>query len=373
MESCEVLVAGLGVMGSAAAHHAARLGARVIGIDQFSIPHDRGSSHGETRNIRQAIYESPGYVPLLRRAFALWRELEAESGRPLLRLTGRMMMGRPDGAAMSGALATARQYQLPIEVLSATEVRHRYPVFEPSDEMIGLFENEAGMLLVEPCLTSHLELARRRGAAIHFEETLLGWTPSGRGVEVRTSRTTYLTDRLVLALGAWLPNFLPTLPLTIERQVLLWFEPRARREDFFPEVFPIYLWELGDITIYGVPFWGDGLKMARHHGGQSCTADTVRRDIDTADIAMVRGPLERHMPLGMGRFLRGQTCVYTNTPDRHFIIDRHPAHEAVIVASPCSGHGFKYATAVGEAAAQLALDIPPTVDLGMFRAGRFSA
>lgn len=320
MESCEVLVVGLGVMGSAAAHHAARLGARVIGIDQFRIPHDRGSSHGETRNIRQAIYESPGYIPLLR-------------------LTGRMMMGRPDGAAMSGALATARQHQLPIEALSAAEVRHRYPVFEPSDEMIGLFENEAGMLLVEPCLTSHLELARRRGATIHFEETLLGWTPSGRGVEVRTSRTTYLADRLVLALGAWLPNLLPTLPLTIERQVLLWFEPRARREDFLPEVFPIYLWELGDTTIYGVPLWGDGLKMARHHGGQSCTVDTVRRTIDDADIATVRRPLEPYMPLSLGRFLRGQTCVYTNTPDR----------------------------------AQLALGIPPTVDLGMFRAGRFAA
>ncbi len=367
----DVIVAGLGVMGSAAAHQAAKRGLAVIGLDRFQVPHDRGSSHGETRNIRQAIYESPAYVPLLKRAFDLWLELERESETPLLRLTGRMMMGQPGGRAISGALATARHHDLPIEVVSAAEVARRYPAFAPSDDMIGIYEERAGMLFAEPCVQAQLEQARRFGADLHFDEPLLEWRAVSGGIEVTTPRGRYGAARLVLAVGAWLPPRMPELPLTVERQVLLWFSPRAPQH-LSPDRCPIFLWELGsDFTLYGVPLWGDGVKVARHHGGELTTVDTVRREIDDRDIAPVRAVLERHMPSAAGPFLRARTCVYTNTPDGHFIIDRHPEHEAVTVVSPCSGHGFKYAAAVGEAVAQLVAGQPTSVDLSPFRIDRF--
>jgi sarcosine oxidase len=369
---CDVLVAGLGVMGSAVAHHAARRGLRVIGLDRFHPPHDRGSSHGETRNIRQAIYESPGYVPLLQRAFDLWEELERESGRSLLRITGRMMMGSPEGRAIAGAIATARQFDLPIEVVDAAEVTRRFPAFAPSADMVGVYEARAGMLFAEPCVEAQLAQARRFGADFRFDEPLLSWRAGPGGVEVTTSQSRYAADKLVLATGAWLPALLPSLPLSVERQVLLWFAPRDHAERFGPDRCPIYLWEIGpDFTLYGVPFWGDGIKVARHHGGEATTVDTVRRDVDDRDIAPIRAALERHMPSAAGRFVRARTCVYTNTPDLHFIIDRHPEHPAVLVVSPCSGHGFKYAAAIGEAVAQLAADEVPRVDLSPFRLDRF--
>lgn len=372
MIRCDVLVAGLGVMGSAVAYHSAGRGLKVVGLDRFQVPHDRGSSHGETRNIRQAIYESPGYVPLLKRAFDLWQELEIESGRPLIRLTGRMMIGRPGGFAIDGAITTARECHLPIEVLTAAEVTRRYPVFEPAEDMVGVYEEKAGMLFAEECVRAQLDQARRLGADLRYYEPLLEWRVVGGGVEARTARERYVTNRLVLAMGAWLPEFVPELPLAIERQVLLWFEPQARLTEFAPDRFPIYLCELApDFTIYGVPFWGDGLKVARHHGGESCTIETVRRDIDDRDVAPVRGALERYLPAAAGRFLRGRTCVYTNTPDRHFIIDHHPDHEAVLLVSPCSGHGFKYAAAIGEAVAEIVAGGPATHDLALFRLDRF--
>jgi sarcosine oxidase len=367
----DVVVAGLGVMGGAVAHHAARRGLRVIGRDRHQVPHDRGSSHGETRNIRQAIYESPAYVPLLRRAFTLWEELECESGTSLLKLTGRMMMGRRTGTAISGAIETARLHQVPFELLNAEEVARRVPAFRPDPEMVGVYEARAGMLFAEPCVQAQLEQARRFGADLRFEEPLLEWRSVPGGVEVVTNRGRYSAARLVLAVGAWLGPFLPAVSLSVERQVLLWFSPTTPGL-FDPDRCPIFLWELDqDFTLYGVPLWGDGVKVARHHGGETTTIDTVRRDVDHRDIDPIRAVLERHMPAAAGRFLRARTCVYTNTPDRHFIIDRHPDHPAVMVVSPCSGHGFKYAAAIGESVAHLVADEPAPVDLSFFSVDRF--
>jgi sarcosine oxidase len=376
MIRCDALVAGLGVMGSAATYHLARRGVSVVGLDQYPVPHGHGSSHGETRNIRQAIYEAPEYVPLLLRAFELWQELETESRRSLLRLTGRIMLGEPDGRAIQGARESARRFGLQLDELSAQEVRRRYPTLEPTDEMIGIFEHRAGMLLAEPCVEAQLDLARHHGADLRFEERLVDWRPdaAGRGVVVRTTRGEYSTGQLVLAVGAWLPMLEPALPLAIERQVLLWFEPRDRAESFSPDRFPIYLWELGpDFSIYGVPFWGDGLKVARHHGGETCTVETVRRTVDESDVGVVRAALERYMPAAAGRFLRGRVCVYTNTPDLHFLIARHPESEAVLLVSPCSGHGFKYASAIGEAVAELVTEGRSRLDLSFFQRDRLGS
>ena len=359
-------------MGSAVAQHLARRGATVIGLDQYPVPHPHGSSHGETRNIRQAIYENPAYVPLLVRAFDLWHELEDVSGRELLRLTGRIMIGSPAGPSIRGALASGRQHQLPLEVLSPAEVRKRFPVLEPSDDMIGVLEHRAGMLFAEPCVEAQLEDARRHGGNIRFGERVVEWKAANGRVAVRTDQERYLADRLVVAVGGWLPSFWDGVPLTIERQVLLWFEPQASAADFGPDRLPLYFWELGsDLVIYGVPFWGDGVKVARHHGGEIGTMSTIRREIDDRDVDPVRAVLERHMPALAGRLIRGQTCVYTNTPDFHFIIDHHPADENVLLVSACSGHGFKYAPVVGEAVTQLLLDGQSKLDLSFFRVDRF--
>lgn len=377
MIRCDALVAGLGIMGSAATLRLARRRLSVVAIDQFTVPHDRGSSHGETRNIRQAIYESPAYVPLLLRAFELWEEQQAESGTELLRLTGRVMIGARNGPAMTGARTTAQRYNLPLAELSPAEVRSRFPVLEPSDEMIGIYEERAGMLFAERCLDTTIALARRAGADVHFGERLVEWAPgpTGATVRVRTTKEEYETAHLVLAVGAWLPGLVPALPLSIERQVLLWFEPKARREDFMPGRFPIYLWELdgGRLKIYGVPYWGDGLKVARHHGGEATTVDALRRSVDEADVAVVRAALERYMPAAAGRFIRGSVCMYTNTPDEHFLIDRHPDHPAVTLMSPCSGHGFKFAPALGEGVAELIADGKSRLDLSFFRGSRFGS
>jgi sarcosine oxidase len=368
---CDVLVVGLGVMGGAVTHHLARRGLGVIGLDRFRVPHAQGSSHGESRNFRQASYESPAYVPLALRAFELWRELEAGADRPLLRLTGRVMLGRPEGSVLRGALAAASDHGLPVEVLAAGEVRRRYPPLRPTDDMIGVFEARAGMLFAEACVEAQLDAARRQGADLRFEERVIEWRPRGAGVEVMTSAGRYAAGHLVLAAGGWLPDLMPALRLEVERQVLLWFEPRERAEELTPERFPTYLWELSpDLSIYDVPLWGDGLKMARHHGGEICTMETVRRTVDDRDVEPVRRALEPYLPAAFGRFLRGRVCVYTNTPDRHFLIDRHPEHQAVIVVSPCSGHGFKYAPAIGEAVAQLLVDGESPQDLSPFQLGR---
>jgi len=371
---CDVLVVGLGVMGSAVAHHAARRGARVIGVDQFTVPHDRGSSHGETRNFRQAVYENPAYFPLLDRAYELWRELEREVGRELMRITGRIMCGWPDGRIISGAMASARQNDLPIEVIAAAEVTRRWPVLFPTEEMVGVYESKAGVLFAEHCVAAQLDLARRWGAELRFDEELLEWRPSGRGVLARTTKEAIFANRLVLSAGGWMTRLAPELPLTIERQVLVWFEPKLDTAELSMDRLPIYLWELSaDLCVYGIPHWGDGIKVARHHGGELCTMDTVRREVDETDVAEVRAPFECHMPALPGRFIRGKVCIYTNTPDQHFVIDRSAKHDAVFLVSPCSGHGFKFAPAIGEAVAELALDGRARQDLSMFRATRWPA
>jgi len=368
------IVIGLGAMGSAALFHLARRGRTVLGLERFDIPHDRGSSHGETRNIRQAVYENPAYVPLLKRAFDLWQELAAGTGRPLMRLTGRVMMGRPDGSVIRGALASADRFGLPVERLSPDEIRRRFPMFAPRDDMVGLYEARAGVLFAETCVGAQHDAARAAGATLRFDEALLDWRSTAGGLEIRTTRDRYAASQLILATGAWLPALVPGLPLWVERQVLCWFEPRARPESFAPDRCPIYLFQIApDWSLYGVQLFGDGIKVARHHGGERCTPDSVRRSVDASDVEPVRAAVERYLPDAAGPFLRSRVCLYTNTPDLHFIIDRHSSDERVLLVSSCSGHGFKFAPAIGEAVAQLALDGSSAVDLSFFRLARFQS
>ncbi len=367
----DAIVVGLGGMGSAALFHLARRGVRVLGIDRFAPPHTEGSSHGETRVIREAYFEHPNYVPLVQRAYALWEELERASGRQLYLKTGGIMIGYPGGTIVEGSRRSALEHRLPFETLTAAEIRARFPGFQPSAGMEGILEPRAGLLYPEACITAHLQLASQAGATVQTNEPVREWGASSAGVDVRTEQGVYRANRLILSGGAWMPELLPgwARQLQIERQVLLWFEA-LRPELFAPERFPIHLWEYeSDRFFYGFPDLGTGVKLAFHHQGEIGPREALGAEVTEADIESLRGVVGRYLPEALGRYLRGTVCRYTNTPDGHFLIDRHPAHANVVVASPCSGHGFKFASAIGEALAELALDGRPRLDLD-FLSGR---
>ncbi|HKV44313.1 MAG TPA: N-methyl-L-tryptophan oxidase [bacterium] len=369
----DVIVMGVGGMGSAAAYHLAGRRARVLGIEQFGIAHDRGSSHGRTRVIRQAYYEGPDYVPLLFRAYDLWHALEREAGTTLLTKTGALHLGAPDAEGVVGAARSARMHRIPHAMLTAEEIRTRYPVLRPAAGQVALLEYEAGILNPEQVVRTHIDLARRHGADLHFEEAVVSWTAGPTGVSVRTTPGTYQAGRLVITAGPWTDQALRDLgvPLEVARAVLYWFEPRAHVEEF--KRLPIYLWEDHGNYAYGFPYLdGQGLKIAFHHVfAEVTTPQTIRRQVGDDEVARIREHVAKVMPDAPGALLATATCMYTNTPDLHFILDRHPAHDNVIVACGFSGHGFKFASVVGEVLADLALQGTTAQPIELFALRRF--
>jgi sarcosine oxidase len=350
---CDVLVAGLGAMGSAVAYHLARRGARVVGIDRYAPPHDRGSTHGESRIIREAYYEGPEYVPLVQRAYELWEELERDMGRSLLTRTGALMLGAPESELIRGSRRSAEEHGIPHELLDREALARRFPIFSPGPETVGLLEARGGVLDPEACVRAHLDAARAHGAVLRTGEPMIAWSADAHGVAVLTSRGRLHADHLVLAVGPWLPELVPGLPLEVERQVMLWFEPRVHPEAFAPGWCPVFLWETDpDHLYYGFPDLGSGVKVARHHGGETGRVDELEEEVLEEDVEQLRGFLRRHLPAADGRLLRGAVCRYTNTPDHHFLLARHPDHPRVHLVSPCSGHGFKFASAIGERTAE---------------------
>ena len=363
-------------MGSATLAQLARRGLRVAGFDRFAPPHALGSSHGRSRIIREAYYEDPRYVPIVQRAYAAWTELEGLSGTALLRRTGGVCYGPPDGALVRGARRSAEAHGLPHEILDADGLRRAYPVLRPDPSWVGIVEPRAGMLAPERCIAAALEIAERAGAAVHRHEPVTSWRPDGGGVRVETGQVTYRAARLVLATGAWMGESLADLrlPLVAQRNVLYWFAPAHDAAAFAPECFPVFLGDLGDGTMwYGFPDTGDGVKVAMHLHGGATTPEGVERTVGDHEVAAMRGRLARYLPAANGPLRETAACLYTNTPDGHFILDRHPAAAQVVVASPCSGHGFKFASALGEVLADLAMDRPLAFDLSPFAVGRFAA
>jgi sarcosine oxidase len=375
-EPQDVIVVGLGAMGSATAFHLAAKGARVLGFDRYHPPHQFGSSHGLTRIIREAYFEHPSYVPLVQRAYELWADLEQLSGRKLLRQTGGLMIGPPDGVLVSGARRSAEEHKLLHQVFSSAELRARFPIFSPEENTVGIWEPRAGILFPELAVQTHLELAVKRGASLKFNESVLRWEPEGEGVRVFTDKGVYRAGRLVLSAGAWLGALLggpADLPLSVERQVLLWFEPRAQAELFQPEHCPIYIWEYAPHRFfYGFPDLGDGIKAAVHHEGQRSDPETIQREVSEHEVETMRSLLRRFLPDADGVLKSSVVCMYTNTPDEHFLLDYHPAHPLILVASPCSGHGFKFSSVIGELAATLLASRQPSFDLSLFRIKRFA-
>jgi sarcosine oxidase len=373
VSAADVIVVGLGAMGSAAAWQLARRGRHVLGFDRYSPPHTMGSSHGRSRIIREAYFEHPGYVPLLRRAYECWAQLEQDSGRQLLRQTGGLMAGPEGGMLFTGARRSAVEHALPHEVLTAAEIRRRFPGFTPPDDTVGLLEPRAGILCPEGCVEAALCVARRHGAELRTDEPVLSWRVDGDGVTVSSAGGTHRAERLVLSAGPWMPSLLGAWghALQVERQLFHWFEAARNPELFRPERCPVAVWEYAPERIFATqPDTGDGLKAGIHHEGETTDPDRVRREPTAEDELVMRRLVERYMPDAAGRVREARVCLYTNTPDHHFVIAVHPEHPQVIVASPCSGHGFKFASVVGEILADLATEGRSRFDLSPFALSR---
>jgi sarcosine oxidase len=358
--SYDVIVIGLGGMGSAAAYHLAARGQRVLGLEKFTPAHDRGSSHGGSRIIRQSYFEDPAYVPLLLRAYELWEKLATDSQREVYRLTGGLFIGPPDCITVAGSLKASRQWDLPHEVLDAGEIRSRFPTFTPDASDIALYEAKAGFARPELTVAAHLDLAEQAGATLQFGEEVLEWSESAAGVTVRTAQGSYTAGQLVICPGAWAPQLLAEfgIPITVERQVLYWLDPVGGVEPFVDH--PIFIDETADgMQSYGFPAIdgpGGGVKVAFFRKGVECTPETIDRTVHEHEVREMRERTARLVPSLDGPCLHSATCMYSNTPDQHFVIARHPESAYVTVACGFSGHGFKFVPVVGEILADLAID-----------------
>lgn len=373
--SFDVIVLGVGGMGSAACFELARRGLKVLGLEQFDLVHARGSSHGHTRIIRTAYAEHPSYVPLAKRAFERWYALEQLTGRHLLTQCACLNAGPPGSEHVEGVRASVRQHGLAAEELAGAEINARYPAFRLPHEYRGVIEQAAGFLYVEECVRAHIDMAVSLGADVRAREPARAWKAVNDGVEVTTDRGTYRAGRLIVTAGAWATRLLADIgvALRVMRQTLLWFDPGARVAEFRRDRFPIFIADVPGVPFYGLPAIDPrGVKVARHYGAPELPdPDGIDWNVSDADTAAMRPLLDAYLP-GVGGFTRGQVCMYTVTPDRHFVIDRHPEFPQVTFACGFSGHGFKFASAVGEVLADLAQHGATAHDIGLFRASRFA-
>jgi sarcosine oxidase len=356
----DVIVIGLGGMGSAAAYHLAARGQRVLGLEKFTPAHDKGSSHGGSRIIRQSYFEDPAYVPLLLRAYELWEQLANDTGLEVYRLTGGLFIGAPDAMTVAGSQRASQVWDLPHEMLDADEIRRRFPTLSPYPGDIALYEAKAGFARPEMTVAAHINLAETAGADLHFGEPVIEWSETAGGVSVTTARGTYTAGQVVICPGAWAPALLAefSIPITVERQVLYWFDPRGGTTPF--EEHPIWIHEDSTgMQAYGFPAIdgpGGGVKVAFFRKGVVCTPETIDRTVREGEISEMRDRVARVVPALDGPCLHSATCMYSNTPDEHFVIARHPDSENITVACGFSGHGFKFVPVVGEILADLAID-----------------
>jgi sarcosine oxidase len=357
--SYDVIVIGLGGMGSAAAYHLAARGQKVLGLEKFTPAHDQGSSHGGSRIIRQSYFEDPAYVPLLLRAYELWEQLATDSQREVYRITGGLFLGPPDCETVAGSLRAAREWSLPHEVLDAGEIVARFPNFTPAPTDLAVYEAKAGFARPELTVQAHLDLAVKAGADLRFGEQVLDWSETADGVRVTTGTATYTAGQVVICPGAWAPELLAEfgIPITVERQVLYWLDPTVGPAPFVDH--PIFIDEnASGQQIYGFPAIDGpdgGVKVAFFGKGVECTPETIDRVVHPQEIAEMRGRVGELLPALDGPCLHSATCMYSNTPDQNFVIARHPDRANVTVACGFSGHGFKFVPIVGEILADLAM------------------
>lgn len=375
MAAYEVAVVGLGAMGSAALFHLSQRGVKAIGIDRFAPPHEQGSSHGESRIIRLAYFEHPSYVPLLRRAYENWRALEALSGESLLTITGILEAGPPDSPLVAGSLEACRLHDIDHEVMGGADISARFPAFQLPRDYRGVWQKDGGFLRPELAIRTHLRLARRAGADVITATAVRAVTPRAGHIEIDLGGRVVEAGSVILSAGAWMGELVPELNahLRLTRQTLCWCRPKSP-ELFAPGRLPVFIVESEDDAVYGFPdFAGTGFKCASHRAGPVLThADAARQDAGAADEAPARRFLSRFMPDALGSLEAMKTCIYTRTPDEDFILDLLPSDPRIVVASPCSGHGFKFASVIGEILADLATNSTTPHDisrLGLSRLG----
>jgi sarcosine oxidase len=371
----DVIVVGVGAMGAATCWQLARRGVRVLGIEQFGLVHAMGSSHGHTRMIRMAYYEHADYVPLLRRAYELWDDLEAQSGEKVLYRTGGIYMGPPNGEVVAGTTAAAKLHGLPHEILSQADLARRFPQFSLPENFTGIWEPQAGFVLCEKAIGLFTRLALEAGAVLHGHETVRQIDLQSSHVTIATDQGAYEAEKVIICGGAWSGKLLAelNLHLVVTRQALGWIWPQMP-EKYKLGTFPVWGIEQSDGSLaYGFPMLSDlpGLKMARHGRGAVADADTVSRTPTLQDQTEVLGIAERYLPRTVGPMLAGKICLYTNSADGHFIIDRHPGSDRAIIACGFSGHGFKFATVVGEALADLATTGKTPLPIDFLNLARF--
>jgi sarcosine oxidase len=374
----DVIVLGLGAMGSAAAQHLAERGTRVLGIEQFTSPHDKGASHGGSRMIRQAYFESPDYIPLVLRAYELWRKLERDTGTRLLHITGGMNIGAGNGELVRRTIEASTQHSIPFEVLEGRAISARFPEVIPLAGDVAVQETNAGYLFPEECIRAQLARASHAGAELKFEERVLAWSAVGDRVEVRTGKGAYSAGHLVITAGPWANQALDGIfPLRVTRQVMAWIQPRTGVMPFLPDRFPVFLSEDADGGAHGYGFPAidgpkGGMKVAVHGSADVCTPDTIDREIHERDLRRIVEQLRVRIPALDGKVLRAQTCLYTMSPDEHFVIGAHPQFASCSIACGFSGHGFKFAGVVGEILADLARQGSTAHPIGLFSPMRFA-
>ncbi|HXF80314.1 MAG TPA: N-methyl-L-tryptophan oxidase [Usitatibacter sp.] len=383
----DAIVVGLGAVGSAAAYQLAKRGAKVLGIDRHSPPHSMGSSHGDTRITRLAIGEGAHYTPLVLRANEIWSEIESQTGEDLHVVTGMLIVSSDRRRATThvpnffeNTLEAARGFGIAHELLDAAAIRKRFPRFAVRDNEVGYYEAGAGYLRPEACIAAQLRLAEDHGAVLHRDERVTAIEAIGERVAVVTERGRYEAAQAIVAAGPWVHEFLPPAlapHFTVTRQALFWFDVAPPVARFTPPQFPVWIWELQDAShvIYGFPAIDGphgGVKVATEQYAQSTLPDAMAREVSEAEVRRMHEELVAPcFPDILPRCVKAAACLYTATPDFHFAIGRHPGLPAAILASPCSGHGFKHSAAVGEALAELALQGSSRLDMSAFGLARF--
>lgn len=374
-------------MGSAAAWQLAKRGARVLGLDSHAPPHTKGSTHGDTRVTRLAIGEGPHLTPLAMRSHEIWREIELETGTSLLTTNGGLVISSDAKTSKThvdgffqNTVAAAERFHIDYEILEAGDIRRRFPQFRVHNDEVGYFEPSAGFVRPEACVAAQLQLARSCGADIHLNERVLGYDEGNTDIVLATSGSTYRTERLIVCAGSWLPSLIGGRVaelFRVYRQVLLWYDVEGPLERWQPEHFPIFIWELKRAKqgIYGFPALdgpAGGIKVATEQFDGGTTPDTVERSVSEKEIASTYERYVAPNVLGVGpKCVKSAVCLYTVTPDFGFVIDWLPGSSRVLIASPCSGHGFKHSAAIGEALAGLATEGTSRQDLSGFRFSRF--
>jgi monomeric sarcosine oxidase len=374
MQTYDAIVLGTGGIGSAAVYELARRGVRALGIDRFNPPHDKGSTHGQSRVIRQAYFEHPDYVPLLLESYRLWRELERTAGQELLNEVGVLQVGPANGTVVPGVQSAAAEHGLSVEELEAKEIERRWPGFRVPPGMVGVFEPRGGYLLVEDCVRGHLQAAKAAGATLLADTEVQEWIASDHEIRVRTAAGEFAAPRLIITAGPWASSLLRDLNvgLSIRRKSLFWFRTSSTEYDVVSG-FPVYLFELPAGVFYGFPKLDPrGVKVSEHSGGQTIADPaTVNRAVDPHDERQLREFLAACLPEVSDRITDHATCLYTMSPDENFIVDRHPAHPNISFAAGLSGHGYKFAPVLGRALAELALDGATQLPIDFLSLARF--